>query len=311
MTQNWRLGLGFALITAVFWGLLPFALKELLAHLDAITITWFRFSAAALIAVFWYGRRSVGGIKRLLSPASLPLTLLTVAALLVNYVLFVYGLSFVTPAAAEIIINTSPLLLLLGSILFFKEAFSARQWFGVVLFSIGMLLFFHHRLRDLVSTDPDYLFGLGIVFLGGVLWACYGLGQKLILRKEKANDLLLLIYIAGSLVYLPFAAPLGIIEFDGLLWAILLFASLNTIIAYGSFGIAMSNWDASRVSAVITIAPLITLGFGWLMDAIWPGSVHIEPMDALNWLGGMLVVVGSIVAALSDGGTKPKIVQTA
>ncbi len=306
MTQNWRLGFGFALITAVFWGLLPFALKELLAHLDAITITWFRFSAAALIAALWYGRRSVGGIKRLLSPARLPLTLLTVAALLVNYVLFVYGLSFITPAAAEIIINTSPLLLLLGSVLFFKEAFSARQWFGVVLFTIGMLLFFHHRLRDLVSTDADYLFGLGIVFLGGVLWACYGLGQKLILRKEKANDLLLLIYIAGSLVYLPFAAPLGIIQFDGLLWGILAFASLNTIIAYGSFGIAMSNWDASRVSAVITIAPLITLGFGWLMDAIWPGSVHVEPMDALNWLGGVLVVVGSTVAALSGGGTQTK-----
>lgn len=301
MTQNWRLGFGFALVTAIFWGLLPFALKELLAHLDAITITWFRFSAAAIIAALWYGRRSVSAITRLLTPANLPLTLATVAALLINYVLFVYGLSFVTPPAAEIIINTSPLLLLLGSVLFFKEAFAPRQWLGVLLFSIGMLLFFHHRLRDLVSTEPDYIFGLAIVFLAGVLWACYGLGQKLILRKEKANDLLLLIYISGSLVYLPFSSPLGIIEFDGLLWAILLFASLNTIIAYGSFGIAMSNWDASRVSAVICIAPLITLAFGWLIDLVWPGSVHVEPMDALNWLGGLLVVVGSSVAALSGG----------
>ncbi|MEM8496619.1 MAG: DMT family transporter [Pseudomonadota bacterium] len=304
MTTNWRLGFGCALITAVFWGLLPFALKELLAHLDAITITWFRFSAAALIAALWYGRRSVSAIKRLLSPANLPLTILTVAALLINYVLFVYGLSFITPPAAEIIINTSPLLLLLGSILFFKEAFSPKQWFGVLLFSIGMLLFFHHRLRDLVSTEPDYIFGLAIVFLAGVLWACYGMGQKVILRKERANDLLLLIYVAGSLVYLPFTSPLGIIEFDGLLWAILLFASLNTIIAYGSFGIAMSNWDASRVSAVITVAPLITLGFGWFMNAVWPGSVHVEPLDALNWLGGLLVVVGSSIAALSGGGTQ-------
>lgn len=310
MTQNWRRGLGFALVTAVFWGLLPFALKELLAHLDAITITWFRFSAAALIAIFWYGRHSVSAIKRLLSPPQWPLTLVTVAALLVNYVLFVYGLSFVTPPAAEIIINTSPLLLLLGSILFFKESFAPRQWFGVLLFSVGMLLFFHHRLRDLVSTEPDYIFGLAIVFLAGVLWACYGLGQKLILRKEKANDLLLLIYIAGSIVYLPFSAPTGIMEFDGLLWAILLFASLNTIIAYGSFGIAMSNWDASRVSAVITIAPLITLGFGWLMNAVWPGSVHVEPLDALNWLGGLLVVVGSTIAALSGGSNQTKAVQS-
>lgn len=283
----------------------------MLAHLDAITITWFRFSAAALIAALWYGRRSVGAIKRLLSPSNLPLTFLTVAALLINYVLFVYGLSFITAPAAEIIINTSPLLLLLGSILFFKEAFSPRQWFGVLLFSVGMLLFFHHRLRDLVSTEPDYIFGLAIVFLAGVLWACYGMGQKVILRKEKANDLLLLIYIAGSLVYLPFTSPLGIVEFDGLLWAILLFASLNTIIAYGSFGIAMSNWDASRVSAVITIAPLITLSFGWFMNSVWPGSVHVEPLDALNWLGGLLVVVGSTIAALSGGGKRANETQSA
>jgi hypothetical protein len=66
-----------------------------------------------------------------------------------------------------------------------------------------------------------------------------------------------LIYIAGTLCFLPASSPNQIQQLDGLGLILLAFASLNTIIAYGSFGIAMTHWEASRASAVITIAPLL------------------------------------------------------
>ena len=44
-----RLGLLLALTTAVLWGLLPIALKVVLARLDPYTITWYRFAASALV----------------------------------------------------------------------------------------------------------------------------------------------------------------------------------------------------------------------------------------------------------------------
>ena len=47
-TGRWQLGLALALTTAVFWGLLPIALKVTLTGMDAWTLTWYRFTSAAI-----------------------------------------------------------------------------------------------------------------------------------------------------------------------------------------------------------------------------------------------------------------------
>ena len=80
----------------------------------------------------------------------------------------------------------------------------------------------------------------------------------------------------------------------------LAFAGLNTIIAYGSFGFAMTHWEASRVSAVITVAPLLTLLFVFLSNVLYPGFIQTEPLDWLNWLGAVFVVGGSTLAAMGN-----------
>ena len=63
MPSNWKLGLGFSLVTAIMWGALPIALKVVMGEMDSITLTWYRFCVSALIAALWYGRRSAGAIS--------------------------------------------------------------------------------------------------------------------------------------------------------------------------------------------------------------------------------------------------------
>jgi len=297
MSTNWRLGLSFSLVTAIMWGALPIALKVVLGEMDSITVTWYRFSISAAIALAWYGRRSVGAIKRLLSRPLWPFTLLAVAGLLTNYIFYLIGLDHTTAEAAQILIQLAPLMLLVGSVWFFKEPFSAAQWLGVIAFTVGLLLFFHHRLRTLASIEESYLLGLFVLLLAAITWAGYGLAQKYLLKYVNANDLLLLIYIAGTLCFLPAASPGQIQQLDGLALIMLVFASFNTIIAYSSFGLAMTHWEASSVSAVITIAPLLTLFFVFLSNALYPGFIQTEPLDWMNWLGAVLVVGGSTRAA--------------
>lgn len=298
MSSSWRLGLSYSLVTAIMWGVLPIALKVILGEMDSITITWYRFSISAAIALFWYGRRSVDAIKRLLSRPLWPLTMLAIAGLLANYIFYLIGLDHTTAEAAQILIQLAPLMLLVGSVWLFKEPFSALQWLGVIGCVVGLLLFFHHRLRVLASVDESYLFGLLLLLFAAATWTCYGLAQKQLLKHVNANDLLLLIYIAGTLCFLPASSPNQIQQLDSLGLILLAFASLNTIIAYGSFGIAMTHWEASRVSAVITIAPLLTLFFVFLSNALYPGFIQTEPLDWMNWLGAVLVIGGSTLAAL-------------
>ncbi len=298
MVSDWRTGLGFSLVTATMWGGLPIALKVVLGDMDSITVTWYRFSLSAGMALLWYGRGSGGAIRRLLGPGLWPLTIFATAGLLANYIFYLMGLDHTTAEAAQILIQFAPLLLLLGSVWLFKEAFSRPQWLGVAVFVTGLLLFFHHRLESLASVDGSYLLGMLFIILAGTTWAAYGLVQKQLIKQVSANDLLLFIYLAGTVCFFPGSSPGQIQQLDGVGLLMLAFVSVNTIIAYTSFGFAMTHWEASRVSAVIASAPLFTLFFVFLTNVLYPGFMETEPLDWLNWLGAVLVVSGSAFAAM-------------
>ena len=299
MTTNWKLGLGFSLVTVIMWGLLPLALKSVLEVMDPLTISWYRLSVSALIALVWYGHSSGPALASMFSVGQWPLTLATVAGLVGNYVLYIWGLDHINPGAAQILIQLAPLILLVGSVIIFKERFSLPQWLGVAIFTAGLLLFFHQRLSNVVATDSGYLVGIVLLIGASLTWAVYGLAQKqLLLNKHHAKNILFLICLAGTVLLWPLAEPQQIQNLSATQLMLLLFCGINTIIAYGSFGLAMSYWQASRVSAVIPLAPLLTLLFTFGLNHWQLAEIPAEPMDWLSCLGALLVVCGAAAAAL-------------
>jgi drug/metabolite transporter (DMT)-like permease len=66
----------------------------------------------------------------------------------------------------------------------------------------------------------------------------------------------------------------------------------------------MRYWQASRVSAVLAVTPLLTVAFGSLLAALPTGYVNEDRVDALSLAGAVLVVFGSAVCAL--GGGRPR-----
>ena len=299
MITNWKLGLGFSLVTAIMWGLLPLALKAILDVMDPVTISWYRFSVSAAIALLWFGHKRGRALQSLLLTRHWPLSLAVVVGLVGNYLLYIWGLDHINPGAAQILIQIAPLLLLGGSVVIFKESFSSRQWSGVVGLSIGMLLFFHQRLNGNILTSDAYFAGLALIIAAAVVWSVYGLAQKQLLTDHHAKDILLLICLSGTVLLWPLAQPQQIQELNITELMLLGFCGLNTIIAYGCFGLAMSHWQASRVSAVITIAPLLTLLFTFGLNRWDLANTPTEPLDWLSYLGALLVVSGAAVTALS------------
>jgi drug/metabolite transporter (DMT)-like permease len=79
----------------------------------------------------------------------------------------------------------------------------------------------------------------------------------------------------------------------------LAFCCANTLAAYGAFGEALHHWDVSRVSAVLSIAPLVTIGTMWLLERSDIALVAPEGLNSLAIIGALAVVAGSIVAALA------------
>jgi drug/metabolite transporter (DMT)-like permease len=298
----WRVGMGFALITASAWGLLPIALKVMLSYMDPYTITWYRFLTAALIAgcILW-SRGSLPRIARLDRRGRL-LLLLAIGGLISNYIFYLLGLSHASPASTQVLIQLAPLFLLVGGLLVFHEPFSKVQSAGLGTLLLGLGVFFHDRLDQLTNPDAELARGVALIVLAALVWAVFGIAQKLLQSQMTAQSILLVIYVAASVALLPASAPATISALDPWALFLLAFCSVNTLVAYGSFAEAMRHWEASRVSAVLAVTPLLTVAFGALLTALPTGYQSEDSLDALSVTGAVMVVIGSAVCAL--GGSR-------
>jgi len=217
ISGRWQFGLFLSLVTATLWGVLPIALKGLLKYMDVNTITWFRFAFAALfLGAYLLINKRLPSLLKLRSKHVLLLAVITVFCLLINYILYMMGLALSSPESAQVMIQLAPMLLLLGGVFFFKESFNHKQKLGVIIFVFGLVLFFNHRIDDLMSFQGDFGFGIFLVFLAAIFWAAYALAQKQLLKHYASEEIMLIVYIAGTLVFMPISAPELTLELDSL-----------------------------------------------------------------------------------------------
>lgn len=281
------------------WGVLGISLKLLLVRgVDAYTITWYRLVASALVLAWFQASRGRLPALRTLEARHWRLLGLALVGLLGNYVLFAVALEYVPPATAQLVIQLAPLLFLIGSLVIFGEPFRPTQWTGVAIVVGGLLLFFNERLPALVSLSSAEAVGVAMVMTGAIMWATYALAQKQLLVTLSSVNILLLIYAGAAVMLLPAASPAQVFGLDGFGWGLLLFGVFNTLGAYGCFAEALQHWDASRVSAVLTLTPVVTILAVLGLLSVWPSADIGTPLDALGWSGAGLIVGGSMMAAL-------------
>lgn len=300
---RWRLGLALALTTAVCWGLLPIALRITLVGMDAWTLTWYRFAAASLaLGAFLAWRRRL--------PRWPPLTRrgawLYAAALLglvANYVSYLVSLELMGPTAAQVLIQLAPMFLLFGGLIVFGERFAPLQWAGFAVLVTGLGVFFHERIAEVFAIGTRLGLGVAVMLFSAVVWACYALAQKQLLTQLASGQVLFLLYLGAVPLLLPPAQLVQVLALDGLQLGMLAFCCANTVIAYGCFAEALEHWEVSRVSAVVTLAPVFTVLGVHAAAWVWPQAAPAEALSGWNLLGAALVVAGSMTAALGARAT--------
>ncbi|MCG8591314.1 MAG: DMT family transporter [Proteobacteria bacterium] len=164
----------------------------------------------------------------------------------------------------------------------------------------GMALFFGSQLRALAGEWERYLSGTGLIGLAAVTWAVYGLAQKQLLLTWSSQAIMLCIYAGCSLAFGLAAQPSSLASLDAVAWLLLIFASANTLVAYGTFAAALEHWEASRVSAVLALTPLATLVFSKLAAALWPQQFESASVTPTAVTGAVVVVLGSLGVALGS-----------
>ena len=215
-----------------------------------------------------------------------------------NYYFFSLSLNFVNAETSEAVIQLTTLFLILGGVFIYREPFAGVQKAGTGLILAGLLLFFHDRLEVLSSLDNAETLGVLIVVVAAITWTIYALLQKQLLGTFSSVQILFVIYVVSVVVLMPFVSPGALFQLTGFHYALLAFCCLNTLIAYGCFAEALNLWDASKVSAVLALAPLFTIATLKVIVIINPDYAFTDRLSNLSVLGAVLLMVGSALTAL-------------
>lgn len=296
---RWLIGLCLSMVTALCWGTLPLALRLCINVVEPLTVTWARVLFASVVLLLICGLKgTLPKLERFQGDAKLWLALACVG-FAGNYIFYLEGLKSSTPGTAQLVIQTGPALLALAGIYFFKEHMSRRRWTGFGFIGVGFAIFFRGRIGELVGNVDVYLWGSLLVFISAIAWASYAIAQKkLVMRGWTTQQILVCLYIVSALSFTGMAEPGQLMKLDSIGWWALIYSCVNTVVGYGAFAEAMNYWDASRVSAVLALTPLMTLASIAVGHHFMPMAVGAEALNWSSWVGAFVTIVGSIVVAM-------------
>ena len=288
--MNATRGLLMTLITVQMWALLPLAMKQVLQTLDPQTILACRFIIAAAVAAIFLHRKA--HLPRWQAVRRNPLWFAVgIAGLAGNFWLFSKALIYLEPAAAQVLAQLSPFILLFAGVIFLREKMERHQWLGTALLLAGIALFFNRQWAALGSAQ-----WLGIVLnIGGsVVWVAYALAQKALLKHFSAQQILFVLYAGCMILTLPLATWASLGGLNAWQWTCLAFCCANTPIAYGAFAEALSCWDVGKVSAIMTLVPLFTIAYAEIAFLLAPANFAEPSLNLPGYLGAGIVVCGAL-----------------
>jgi drug/metabolite transporter (DMT)-like permease len=303
MGSDNRKGVIYAIFTASLWGFMAIVLKVITYELSPVTVVWFRFMFAFLVLGIWTLLFRRTDFRIFLKPP--PLLFLAALFLALNYTGFIAGIKYVSPSSSQIFIQIAPVTFALSGIVIFREHVNWKHIVGFILVLAGIGLFYSEQLRDLVSGGKDFTLGMILVLGGGLAWAAFATSQKALLKTVAPNQLNLFIYGACALGLTPLVKFQQLIGMPQTNWYILIYLGLNTVLAYGSLALAIKYTEATRVSVIITLNPIITFITMAILTRTQVSWIEPESFSLLSLFGALSVLFGAITV-ISAGWNKKK-----
>ncbi len=291
-TDN-RKGIIYAIFTASLWGFMAIVLKVITYELSPVTVVWFRFFSAFLMLGIWtlIFRRSDFRIFRR-PPYQLLLAALFLA---MNYTGFIAGIKYVSPSSSQIFIQIAPVTFALSGIVIFREYVNWKHIVGFIGVLAGIGLFYSEQLGEMTTGADHFTLGMLLVLGGGLSWAVFATLQKGLVQKIHPNQLNLFIYGTCALGLAPLVKFSSFQGMPAVTWILLIYLGLNTVLAYGSLALAIKLTEATRVSVIITLNPIITFVTMAILTRMNVSWIEPESFSLVSVLGALTVLAGAIL----------------
>ena len=286
------LGPALIVLAGIFWGSMGIFVRRLGAlGFTSLQITAARLVLGALIFCLILLLRDPKGFR--IRVTDIPLFLgLGFASVLFFTVCYFTAITMMPLSTAAILLYTSPIWILLMSVLFFHEKLNGRKVLALALAFGGCVL-----VSGLIGgsgsgglTTAGLLFGLGAGFGYGL----YSILGTVALRRYAPLTVTtwtfiisgagsLLICRPGEMAALIAAAPSP----AGTLLLLLLTALITAVVPYLSYTQGLRTVEASRAGILATVEPLVATLIGVL--------VFSEPMTLSSGLGIVLILAAVVL----------------
>ncbi len=281
------------LLAGCFWGSMGIFVRKLTeAGFSSVQVVSVRVTLAALFFCVLLLLRDPSGFR--IALRDLPLFLgLGLGSILFFTVCYFRAITLMTLSAAAILLYTSPIWIMLLSVLFFHEKLNVRKLTALALAFAGCVLV--SGISGEGVTPAGLLVGLG----SGIGYGLYSILGTVALRKYSPYTVTAYTFLFAAVGSWAICAPGEMLSrFSaapdpvrlGLLCG--LTALVTAVIPFLSYTLGLRTVEASRAGILATVEPLVATLVGIL--------VFSEPLTALSALGILLILCAVLLLNLKS-----------
>lgn len=271
-----------AFLSVLMWAFSFPASKLAYIYFGAIDLTLFRYIFASLFFISFIFFGKISKLEKKDLPKIITLSIISIP---IYQLLFIYGISEVSPAIASMIISMIPIFVPIISFILFKEEIKKINVFSIIIGFIGVLFIIIRK--DLFGS----LFGIGLLIIASILMSLYFILQKNLFAKYTPLELVAYNTWIGTVILL-WSFP----SLKNTLLQDVTIESIISIVIMGIFssGIAFVLWfsaieksSPNKVSIYLYIQPVVVGIMSW----IWTYEIPTWG----EFIGGMIIFISLIL----------------
>jgi drug/metabolite transporter (DMT)-like permease len=275
-------------LIAALWGSYPVFAKIALAHFPPYVLVTLRTSLASIFLTVLLLRRGFDEFRALSWSDVRSFAFLGFAGIFVSTGGTYLGIAFTTASSAALLQAASPVMVALGAWLYLRERLRRRQWAGVTLSTLGVLLVVTRGSWRAIA-HLELLPGDFIILAGQAGWAVYTVYGKRVLAVHSPAVATTAAYVIGSLMLLPvpfltarlFPSPDWV---SPVAWGVVAAQAVLGAVAHVWWYEGVHRVGASRAAIFMNLQPVVGVVLAWLLLG--------ETIEAAEVIGGLAVLAG-------------------
>ena len=291
--NNSKLGSIFIILAGCFWGSMGIFVRKLGTYgFTSIQIVAVRVTLAALIFALILFIKDRSGFK--IALRDIPLFLgLGFGSILFFTVCYFTAITMMSLSTAAILLYTSPVWIMLMSVLFFHEKLNKQKLIALALAFAGCVLV--SGISGGGMTPLGLLVGLG----SGIGYGLYSILGTIALRKYSTYTVTTYTFIFAVVGSWFICRPVDVInkfsnadDLGFLIAFCFLTALITAVIPFLAYTLGLERVEASKAGIIATIEPLVATLIGII--------VFSEPLTIMSGVGILLILSAVVILNLKQ-----------